>query len=235
MLTPELVTRIGKLKVADLADGCRQLGVGGSVAGAILRPGVPYSRLCGTAVTACLSIAPGMLDYNEQMARLYELGRSVFRGVLVQRNEVPGFTSMGSGGARVARAHGYIGCIVHGPIRDTEELRDLGFPVFGNGVCPDSILVNQTPPDHSIHIDIGGPVEVAGMLVHPGDVIVGDNDGVIAVPPDRLVEVVAEAEAILALEQRIFTQLDQGITFREILQSDPATRGIGAHKPPHGE
>lgn len=231
MLTPELAARINTLKVADLADGCRRLGFRGSVAGADLRPGIPYARLCGTAVTARLVIAPGSIDYEEQMARLYELGRSVFQGVLVQRNEVPEFTSMGSGGARVARAHGYVGCVVHGPIRDTEELRDLRFPVFGIGVRPDSILVNQMPPGHSIHIEVGTRLEVAGMLVNPGDVIVGDNDGVIALPPDRLAEVVAEAEAIVALERRIFAQLDQGMTFHEILQHDPATTDRDASKP----
>lgn len=218
MLTPELVTRIGRLKVADLADGCRQLGFRAAAAGPSLRPGVPFSRLCGTAVTARLFIAPGTLDYNEQMARLYDLGRSVFQGVIVQRNDVPGFTSMGSGGARVARAHGYTGCIVHGPIRDTEELQDLGFPVFGTGLRPDSILVNQVPPGYSIHLDLGGRIEVAGMFVSPGDIVVGDNDGVIAIPPDRLAEVVNEAEAIIALEQRIFAQLDRGMTFHEIIQ-----------------
>lgn len=219
MLTSELVQRISALKVADLADGCRHLGFRGSVAGAALRPGVPFSRLCGTAVTARLFIAPGDIDYNEQMACLYDLGRSVFQGVMVERNDVPGFTSMGSGGARVARAHGYVGCVVHGPIRDTEELRELAFPVFGTGLCPDSILVNQVPSGYAIHIELNGRIEVAGMYVSPGDIIIGDNDGVITIPPDRLADVVAEAEAIIALEQRIFAQLDRGLTFHESLMT----------------
>jgi regulator of RNase E activity RraA len=227
MLTPELATRIARLKVADLADGCRRLGFRGAVAGPALRPAVPYARLCGTALTVRLSVAPGTFPYNEQMAGLYDLGRSAFRGVLVQRNEVPGFTSMGSGGARVLRAHGYVGCVADGPLRDTEELREESLPVFGTAVRPDSILVDEVPPGHAIRLDVGVRVEVAGMQVSPGDVLVGDNDGVIALPADRLAQVVAEAEGIIALEQRIFAQLDRGMTFGEILQSDPTVAGVG--------
>jgi regulator of RNase E activity RraA len=188
---------------------------------------VPYARLCGTALAVRLSVTPVTFPYNEQMAGLYDLGRSAFRGVLVQRNEVPGFTPMGSGGARVLRAHGYVGCVVDGPIRDTEELREESLPVFGTAVRPDSILVNEVPPGHAIRLDVGVRVEVAGMPVSPGDILVGDNDVVTALPADRLAQVVAEAEGIIALEQRIFAQLDRGMTFGEILQNDPTVAGVG--------
>src|SRR5262245_59301216 len=103
MLNEQTAKRIQRLKVADLADGCRQLGSPGRVADPSLRPAVPMSRLAGTAVPVRLYLAPGFCDYNLSMARVYDLGRSVPRAVLVQRNDVPGFVSMGSGGATMAQ------------------------------------------------------------------------------------------------------------------------------------
>lgn len=216
--------RIRKLKVADLADGCRQLGFAGRVAGPTLRPAVPLSRLAGTAVTVRLYVAEGPYDYTRQMAQVYELGRSVPRAVLVQRNEVPGLVSMGSTGARIAAAHGYVGGVVSGPIRDTEELAALGFPLFGTALRAESILVTGTPPGTSIHFEFGRPVEVAGIIIAPGDAVVGDNDGLIAIEPERLETVVAEAEKVFLLEERLCGLVRRGMTFREVLAASPEFR-----------
>lgn len=223
MLDAQIFARIEKLKVpvADLADGCRQLGGAGRVADAALRPAAPLSRLAGTAVTVRQYLAAGPCDYSQAMAQVYDLGRSVLRAVLVLRNEVPGFTSMGSGGARVAQAHGYAGCVVSGPIRDTQELPEIGFPLYGTAVRPESIRVDQTPPGQSIHFEIGQPVEVAGISIAPGDIVVADNDGLIAVEPQRIEAVLTEAEKIVALEHRLFAMLEKGLTFRECLLANP--------------
>src|SRR5947209_1431882 len=88
---------------------------------------------------------------------------------------------MGSGGARVAREHGYVGCVVDGPIRDTQELVELGFPVFGTSICADSLAIHMMPPGKSIHFEIGKPIAVAGTKISPGDAVVADNDGLIAI------------------------------------------------------
>ena len=222
-----LYERIDRLKVpvADLADGCRQRGLQVRVADATLRPAVALSRLAGTAVTLRLYLAEGPVDYNEAMARVYELGRTRFRAVLVARNEVPRFTSMGSGGSRVARAHGYVGCVVGGPIRDTQELPEIDFPVFGTAICPDSVPVDRMPGGKSIHFELGTPVDIAGITIRPGDAVVGDNDGLIAVDPGDLEAVLDEAEKIVRVEALIFRLLAEGKTFREVL--DLLARGAG--------
>jgi 4-hydroxy-4-methyl-2-oxoglutarate aldolase len=211
--------RIEKLKVptADLADGCRQSGLPVRIANAAMRPGVPFSRLAGTAITLREYLADGPADYADQIADVYDLGRSVDRAVLVIQSQVPRFTPMGSGGARVARAHGYVGCVVEGPIRDTQELVDLGFPLFGTSICADSLAPNMMPPGKSIHFEIGKPVIIAGITMSPGDAVVADNDGLIAIDPELLPGALAEAEKIVGTEARIFSLLDQGKSFREIL------------------
>jgi len=211
--------RIEKLKVpvADLADGCRHADFAVRMANATMRPGVPFSRLAGTAVTVREYLADEPADYSRQIADVYDLGRKVARAVLVIKHEVPRFTPMGSGGARVARAHGYVGCVVDGPIRDTQELVEIGFPLFGTSICADSLPLHMMPPGKSIHFEIGKPIAIAGITISPGDAVVADNDGLIAIDPAQLHDALAEAEKIVSLEAGIFRLLDEGKTFHEIL------------------
>ncbi len=227
MLTDALVARLGRVKVADLSDGCRRLGIAPQTSEPALRPAEAYSKLIGTAVVVQNEIVAGDLDYGDQVAELYDRGRSVPFAVVVQRNDVPGFTSIGSGGARVARAHGYVGWITNGAIRDTDELRDSGFPVYGTSLVPNGRMVSQIEAGQSIRFEFDGTVEIAGMTVSPGDVVVGDNDGMIAITPNRLEAILAEAEAILVLEAAIFEQLDRGLTYREILAAQRAAGSSG--------
>jgi 4-hydroxy-4-methyl-2-oxoglutarate aldolase len=222
-LTPELVERTRKVKVADLADACRGLGFRGNAASPTMRPALPYSSLIGVAMTVRCSIERGRRPYADQAADLYGRGLTMTRGIVAQQNDVPDFTSIGSGGARVARAHGYEGWITSGPIRDTDELREGTLPVYGTSVVPSGRRVTDMPAGRSIHFSFDEPVDIAGMLVRPGDVLVGDNDGVIALPPDRFEEVLAGAEDILRSEAALFRKIDQGLTYRQILDAAEAS------------
>jgi 4-hydroxy-4-methyl-2-oxoglutarate aldolase len=222
VLTENMYERIKQLKVplGDLSDAHRMLGFECRVADAALRPAVPFSRLVGTAVTLREYLGDGESNYIEQVTEMYDRGRSVPRAVLVIRNEVPGFTCMGSGGARVSLAHGYVGSVVDGAIRDTQEMPDLDFPLYGTSVRPHSILIDQVPPGKSIYFELGVPVEIAGISITPGDIIVSDNDGLMAIAPAHLEAVVAEAEKITSLEGRLFARLATGMTFRECVLAD---------------
>lgn len=224
-LTDELVARLRAVKVADLADGGLHLGFTVSAAGPELRPAVPYSSLVGVAMTVRCALEPGDRDYTDQALDLYERGMPMRHAIVIQQNDVPGFTSIGSGGARVARAHGYDGWITSGPIRDTDELRDIPWPVYGTRVVPAGRLVTDVPQGVSFRFTFDVTADIAGMRVAPGDVVVGDNDGVIAIPPDRVVTLLEEAEGIVRLERRYFGLLDEGRTFREIIEAD---RSAGA-------
>ena len=72
------------------------------------------------------------------------------------------------------RALGLGGVVVDGAIRDSEELRALGFPVFAAGANPNG-------PTKFVPGRLNWPVSVGGIAVHPGDLIVGDADGVVVV------------------------------------------------------
>lgn len=74
---------------------------------------------------------------------------------------------------RIARERGVVAVVVDGNVRDTIELRESGLAVCSGGVTPRG-------PTWTGHI--GTPIECGGVAVRPGDLLVGDDDGVVAVP-----------------------------------------------------
>jgi 4-hydroxy-4-methyl-2-oxoglutarate aldolase len=111
--------------------------------------------------------------------------------------------------------HGFVGAVVEGAARDLPELRDLGFPVFARAVTPhDRWGLVQT-------VSCQEPVIIGGVVVRPGDVLVGDDDGLVVVPAHALAEVVARAEQMAAAERAILEKCRAGVPYVEALRSGP--------------
>ena len=90
--------------------------------------------------------------------------------------------------------------------------------MHGTAIRPGGILASRRPAGGAIHFEIGVALEIAGMPVRPGDIVVGDNDGAIVIPPDGLEVVVRAAESILATEDELFIALERdGLTYREFV------------------
>jgi regulator of RNase E activity RraA len=94
----------------------------------------------------------------------------------------------------VAQRRGVAGFVVDGMIRDLAEARDAGFPVFARGVIPIPGAKAVVKP-HNITVRCGG------VMVHPGDIVVADEEGIVVVPVGRKDEVFAAARAKLAEDQ----------------------------------
>ena len=86
----------------------------------------------------------------------------------------------------VSKTRGLAGCVTNGNMRDTDELRELGVPVYGGGVSVTGTLKNH-PGWTGIEVSVGG------VTVRPGDYVIGDADGVVVVPQDRAEMVLAAA------------------------------------------
>ena len=109
-----------------------------------------------------------------------------------------------------ARARGIAGVVIDGTVRDVDDLAGIGFPVFATGVQPQGTVKNTEGR-------VGCPVVCGGVVVEPGDLIVGDADGVVVVPSKSANEVLAAAKAVQAKEEQVRTRLAGGEILYDIL------------------
>lgn len=103
------------------------------------------------------------------------------------------------------------GIIVDGAVRDIDELEQLGFPVFSSAVSP-----HGSSKKHPGSINV--PVSCGDISVRPGDLIVGDTDGVVAIDPDHASDVIAAANAKLEQESALKERIEAGETIFEIAE-----------------
>jgi len=104
-----------------------------------------------------------------------------------------------------AVAHGLGGLVIDGGVRDSSRLMEMPLPVFADRICIRGTLKGFTVPGQC-----GVPVRIGDVLINPGDMIMGDADGVVALPADRIEEILAAAEAREADEQAKIAQIRAG-------------------------
>jgi len=114
-----------------------------------------------------------------------------------------------------AEAAGLAGLVIDGGVRDVAALEAHGFPVFSSTIA----LTGATKDQRGT---VGTPVRVGGVMVAPGDWIVGDVDGVTVVPGDSVDQVMAAGRAREAKEAGFFQALKAGKTTIELLDLDPS-------------
>lgn len=161
----ELVYALAALPAATLYEG---MGKAGAFHHHI-RPMCPGSRLAGLAYT--IRILPG-----ETAAVLRAIEEAPTGSVLVIDTGGDGESAVWGGTSSLAsKVRGLAGCVTNGLVRDMDEIADIGVPVYAAG-----ITVTGTIKNHPGWVGI--PVSVGGQVIYPGDILVGDADGVVVIP-----------------------------------------------------
>lgn len=118
--------------------------------------------------------------------------------------------------AGLCQMKGVVGAVVDGAIRDTDETRDLGFFIFAKAIVPRSthtIVSGRMEP-----IEINVPIQCAGVVVNPGDIVIGDEVGVTVVPLENAAEVLRKAQHQAEMEEQTRARIREGKTVDELLE-----------------
>ena len=105
--------------------------------------------------------------------------------------------------AHMAEKKGVAGYLIDGCIRDSEAIQEMDFPVFAIGVSPKG-------PYKDGPGEINFPVSCGGVIINPGDIIVGDRDGVVVIPPSEAEMIYQEAKKVLEKETEILEEVKKG-------------------------
>jgi RraA family protein len=122
---------------------------------------------------------------------------------------------------RQAKLQGLAGWVVDGALRDIDELAEIGLPAFARGSCPGG-------PDKEGPGRVGVTITCGGQVVEPGDIIVGDADGVAVIPRAIAAAAVGLAEAKTAQENERRAEMETGRMVPDWLM--PMLRKFGALK-----
>jgi 4-hydroxy-4-methyl-2-oxoglutarate aldolase len=116
--------------------------------------------------------------------------------------------------AVAAQQRGIAGLVIDGGVRDVDEMRDLGFPVFSRN--------NTVRGTRKLFLGaLGVAIRLGGVPINSGDLVVGDADGVVVLPAARISDVLNRADARVAQEATIIDQLRAGATTLELYNLDP--------------
>lgn len=188
----ELVDSFQGLATSNLADNMGRFGG----VNAVIRP-INDCKLLGTAFTVKSTTADNLLFHKA--LDLAEPGDVIVvdvQGDMV--NSVAGEIMV-----RYAMKRGLAGFLIDGAVRDVGCLKQLEFPVYARGSNP------KGPYKHGPG-EINVPISCGGVVVHPGDIIVGDEDGVVVISPKDAQEVLVKTIETTAAEAKKMKQIEEG-------------------------
>jgi 4-hydroxy-4-methyl-2-oxoglutarate aldolase len=192
--------------VSDVMD---ELGITGVVGASTLRPTMPGSIIVGPALTV-RNVAQRAHVYETARAHVnrmaeFEAHNLALPGDVVVIQGVAGVSNMGGISSQTGKRQGELGCIVDGGVRDVPHSRSVGYPMWSTELTP------VTGKWRIETVEINGDVEVQGIRVSPGDIVLADDTGVCFIPRDRAEEVLRLARQKAAAEEAKCRAIDEGV------------------------
>jgi 4-hydroxy-4-methyl-2-oxoglutarate aldolase len=207
-----LLARLAALDSCACSDAMDQLGLAGVARG--LRALTVARRVSGPVITVALGSADSAGTAGRHLGTAaIEAAESGDVIVVAAGGRVD---AAGWGGvlSLAATIRGVSGVIVDGACRDVDESATLGLPVYALAAVP------ATARGRQAEVGWNTPVQVAGVTVAPGDLVVADGSGVVFVPAGRAADVIAAAERIAAREAAMADRLRAGEPASAVLSAD---------------
>ncbi len=113
-----------------------------------------------------------------------------------------------------ALASGVVAIVIDGAVRDVAEIRDSDLAVYCRSIVPNG-------PHKGFGGAVNAPIQCAGVSVHPGDLVVGDDDGIVVIAPDKLGGLRERCDARIAAEAELLERISAGSNTVELLGFPP--------------
>jgi len=184
-----IIAELGKVATASVADAVDKVAGKRGYMSHEIKPRINDKRICGPAVTVLETATDEVLPPQHALDLIDESpAGSVVCISIGGTVDVAVWGGLMTAGAV---ANQLAGAVLDGGVRDITEIRrDYGFPVYSRSVSPGTTVGRYKTVAAQV------PVEIGGVIVHPGDIIVADIDGVVVVPRQH-------AEAVLEMAQEI--------------------------------
>lgn len=197
--------------VSDIMD---ELGIVGALPASQFVPTMAGSCVVGPALTV-RNIMQREHAYEAARAHVnkmaeFEAHNLASPGDVLVIDGVTGISNMGGISAQTGKRQGEAGAIVSGAIRDISHSRSVAYPVWATGISP------VTGKWRIETIEINGDVEIGGIRVSPGDIVLADDTGVCFIPRNRAAQVLVLAEKKAAAEARKCKLIDDGLSVADL-------------------
>lgn len=197
----ELIDAAKKFPTATLHEAAGKIGALPS----LIKPTAPNFRISGPAITVH---CPGGDNLWIHRAIYAAKPGDV---LVVYTNDHYEHGYWGEIMSTAAQVRGLGGLVIDACVRDGDLLAEIGLPVFARGLC-----IRGTGKDFGARGWVNAPIMFGGVIVAPGDLVVGDSDGVVCIPRARVAAVVNNAREREKKEAEILQQLRAGATTLEL-------------------
>ncbi len=220
--SPALLARLEALDTCACSDAMDKLGLSGVASG--LHPVTVRRKITGRVQTVQFAPVPGPGD--QAAAPPAAPGPVRHAGTAAIDAARPGDVIVVAADGRLdaaawggllslaATVRGVAGVIADGACRDVDEAIELELPVYARGVTPLTARGRQ----REVAWDV--PIPVAGITVHPGDLVIADGSGVVFLPAEHAERVINAAEEVAAREQALSVRINNGEPSAAVLSSD---------------
>ena len=204
-----ICSRFRAIPTPVICDAMYELGIPEQVLSSRLRPLLPTKRVAGAAFTLMGRAIEPEVGWDAGISRMQPYLR-IFEelesdSVIVSVNPDSRVGHFGELTGNAAKAKGCQGVILDGNLRDTEGLLRIGFQVFYSELSPLNGIGRWEMSEKQ------NPVTIDGVTILPGDIIIGDFDGVVVVPRADAERVLLEAESIDVAEAKVRAEAVEGV------------------------
>lgn len=205
----EALELLHKAGTGVVSDALAMIGVQGAVEGIFPARGFEDATTVGPAATVqCAPARPGSPKFTS-----YGVVENLSAGsVLVVDGKGIGNHFVGDNVGNYAKQRGLVGVVVYGGARDLPGWRRLGMPLY---------CTTEATRARSAGLEITGynvPVEIGGVLIKAGDIIVADEDGIVAIPLEVLDETLEKVRAVEEIEDAMQAAIESGAPAAELVR-----------------